>query len=237
MRTFLVTLTALLTVTFTNAQTADEIVAKNTDALGGKEKLSQVSSIHSESSMEVMGNESSSKTTVLNGKGYKNETDFNGQQIVQVVTDKGGWAINPFGGSATATALPDDQFKMSEDQVYVTGPLFDYAAHGGKVELSGQEKVCDVNAYKLKYTNKDSAESTIYVDPTTWLVIQTVKKGEAMGQPINVTTSYSDYRKTDAGITMPFAINIDMQQFALNVKVKNIEVNKAVDPTVFEMPK
>src|SRR4051812_2534927 len=122
-RTCIFTLTAFITITVTKAQTADEIVSKYIEAIGGKEKLSQVTSIYIESSTEVMGNEMATKTTILNGKGFKNESDFNGQNIVQVVTDKGGWSINPFAGSSDPTPLPADQYKGSEDQVYIAGPL------------------------------------------------------------------------------------------------------------------
>lgn len=235
MKKILVTLTALLSIVMVNAQTADEIVSKHIEAIGGKEKLSQVTSVYIESGTEVMGNESATKTTILNGKGYRNETDFNGQQIVNVVTDKGGWAINPFAGGSEATALADDQYKGAEDQVYVA-PLFDYSARGGKVELLGKEKVGEVDAYKIKYTNKDNSETTYYIDPSTYYIIQAVKKGMAMGQEVTITIGLSDYKKNDFGIYMPYTTNIDMGQFALKVNAKKVEVNKAVDPSIFEMP-
>lgn len=237
MKRSLLTLTAFLTIALAKAQTADEIIAKHIDAMGGKDKLSQVTSLYLESGTEVMGNESASKTTILNGKGYKSESEFNGQKIVQVVTDKGGWAINPFGGSTEPAALPQEQFKMAQDNLYIPDPLFNYAAHGGKVELQGQEKVGAVNAYKLKYTNKDNAETTFYIDPSTNYIIQAVKKANAMGQEITVTAGFSDYRKTDYGIVLPYVNNIDMGQFALKMTVKKAEVNKSVDPTIFEMGK
>ena len=151
-----------------------------------------------ESTSEIMGNESATKTSVVNGKGYRNESDFNGQSLVQVITDKGGWMINPFAGSTDAVAFSDDQFQASSDQVYID-PLFNYAANGAKVELQGQEKVGDINAYKIKYTNKYNSDITYYIDPSTWYVIQAVKKGEAMGQAITITVTPSDYKKTDSG--------------------------------------
>ncbi|MEO6719225.1 MAG: hypothetical protein ABIN67_02625 [Ferruginibacter sp.] len=237
MKTFLFTLTAFFTLSFTNAQTADEIISKHIDALGGKDKLSQVTSIYIESGTEVMGNEMETKTTILNGKGYRNESDFSGQKLVQVVTDKGGWAINPFAGGNDAAALPEDQFKMGEDQVFATGALYDYAGHGAKVELQGQEKVGEVNAYKLKYTNKDNSDITYYIDPATYQVIKAVKKGNSMGQDITITSTFSNYQKTDFGISLPYTTDIDLGQFALKVNVKKVEVNKAVDPTIFDMPK
>lgn len=237
MKTFLFTLTALLTLSFAKAQTADEIISKHIDAMGGKDKLSQITSIYIESGTEVMGNEMETKTTILNGKGFRNESDFNGQKLVQVVTDKGGWMINPFAGSTDAAAIPEDQFKISQDQIFASSPLYDYAAHGAKVELLGQEKVGDVDAYKIKYTNKDSGEVMYYIDPTTYQAVQAVKKGNAMGQDVTITTNFSNYQKTDFGLTVPYTTNIDMGQFALKVNVKKVEVNKAVDPTIFDMPK
>lgn len=236
MKRLLLSLTALLSIAMVNAQTADEIVSKHIDAIGGKEKLSQVTSVYVESGTEVMGNESSTKTTILTGKGFRNESNFNGQQIVNVVTDKGGWAINPFGGSEQAVAMPDEQYKAGKDQIYVD-PFLNYATKGSKIELLGKEKVGAAEAYKIKYTNKDNAETTYYIDPATYYIVQAVKKGNAMGQGITINISYSDYKKNDAGFFWPYTTNIDMGQFALKVNAKKVEVNKAVDPSIFEMPK
>ena len=51
-----------------------------------------------ESSTSVMGNDAPTKTYIVNGKDYKNESDFGGQSVVTVVTDKDGWIINAFAG-------------------------------------------------------------------------------------------------------------------------------------------
>src|SRR4051812_9679020 len=92
----LLTITASLSIFSLQAQTVDEIINKHVDALGGKDKLSQVTSLYVESTVNAMGNDNPSKTYILNGKDYKVESDFNGQQFVQCyTTDKGGWVINP----------------------------------------------------------------------------------------------------------------------------------------------
>jgi len=58
-----------------------------------------------------------------------------------------------------------------------------------------------------------------------------------MGQEVNVNTTLSNYQKTDFGVVMPFTINIDMGQFAMQVNTKKVEINTAVDEKIFQMSK
>src|SRR4249919_2629434 len=99
---------SLLFFTSMFAQTADEIIAKHLEATGGKDKLKSITSVKLDNNMTVMGNDAPSSTTVLVGKGMKMESDFNGQKMVQVVTDKSGWSINPMGGGTDPQPMPDD---------------------------------------------------------------------------------------------------------------------------------
>jgi outer membrane lipoprotein-sorting protein len=216
------------------AQTVDDIINKHVDAIGGKDKLSQIKSLYAESSVQVMGNEAPSTLTILNGKGYKMESEPNGQKMVQCYTDKGGWMINPFAGGSDAQALPGDLYKANEDQIYVGGPLVNYASKGNKVELQGKED----GGYKIKVTNKDSAESTFYIDPSTYYITKQVQKGNMMGQEMEITRTYSNYTKTDFGYVMPYTTEISYGgQFSLTSTVKKVEINKDVDPKIFDMPK
>src|SRR5438552_3534805 len=118
------------------AQTVDEVINKHIDAIGGKEKLSQVKSLYVENSVEAMGNSSPGYEYLLEGKGFKSESEFNGTKIVNCYTDKSGWAINPFFGSTDAQAMPDELYTAGKDQIYYGGSLyfaaslFDYAAKG-----------------------------------------------------------------------------------------------------------
>ncbi|MFT4155336.1 hypothetical protein [Parafilimonas sp.] len=196
----------------------------------------QITSLYIESTTEVMGNQAPTKTYIVNGKGYRNESDFGGQRFVQVITDKGGWMINPFGGSGNAAAIPDDQFHASAEAVYID-PFLDYAANGARVELQGQEKVGDVNAYKIKLTNKYNSDMFFYFDPATWYIIQTVNQSQSNGQPVTVTVTYADYQKTDAGLVFPSKTHLDTGQFALDMTANKTEVNKVIDLSIFDMPK
>lgn len=216
------------------AQTADDIINKHIEAIGGKEKLSAINSVRMESSMSVMGQEAPATSVVVNGKGARSDVSFNGQTITQVYTDKGGWGINPMTGQSAPQAMPSEQYEAAQDQIWIV-PLMNYKANGYTAELQGKEKVGNVDAYKVRVV-KGSNGTTYYFDPTTYYLVRQVKSAEMMGQQIDVVTTYSDYRKSDIGWLMPYAASIDMGgQMSMDMKVNKVEINPTVDPAVFVM--
>ncbi len=215
------------------AQTADEIITKYLVAQGGKDKLEQVKTLHMENTTQAMGNEGPSTVNIISGTGYKLASDFSGQSIIMVITDKGGWQVNPYGGATTPTALPDEVLKQSQSQLDIY-PLLNYAAKGSKVELTGKE----AGAYKLKVTDKNGSENNYFIDSATYHIVKSSATANFMGQNMEVTSSYSDFKPADMGIVFPYSVEISYGgQFSVTTTVKIIEINKTIDPSIFVMPK
>ena len=80
-KTILTSTVFLAISAFALGQSADEIINKYIQSIGGKDKLSKINSLYIESKMEVMGMEFGSKSTTLNGKGFKTEIYFNIQKL------------------------------------------------------------------------------------------------------------------------------------------------------------
>jgi hypothetical protein len=226
LRVPVVALAALTIGISASAQTVDEIVNKHIEALGGKEKLNGMKSISIEADLEIAGNQASSVTTILYGKGSYSSVDFGGQKIISsITTDKGGWSINPLAGQVTAEPLPDDQLNAGKAQLYPGSPLVDYATKGNKVELAGQEDVNGVKAYKMKVTSKDGANLTYFVDPATYYIVRAVTKLSINGQDVEQGVNFSDYKKTDYGFVAPYASARDLPNgMTINITVRKIEV-------------
>ena len=238
LRVVLLSAGVLLTAGHLFAQTADEIVNKHIEALGGKAKLSAIKTIYTEYDMEVMNNTASGISYLVNGKGYRNEIDFGGQKIIQCVTDKGGWGINPMMGQTSAEAMPEDQVKNSQAQLTVGGPLMDYASKGSTLELQGRDSVNGVSAYKLKLKSKEGAETTMWIDPASYYILKSTNKANIGGQDVETSAVFSNYKKTDYGYVMPTNTELTLPQgFSLNITNKKVEINKEIDPKLFEMQK
>jgi len=214
------------------AQSADEIVAKYVDAIGGSKVVSGITSLTIESNVAAMGSDAPSTTHILNGKGFKSETDFNGSKIVNCITDKGGWAINPMAGQSTPTSMSEDQAKAGKGAFQVGGPLFDYAAKGYKVEMAGK----DAADYKLKVTTS-GVNITYYINAATYLIDKMVNTVNANGQDLEITTAFRDYKKADNGFVMAYTQEVTYPQFSITISHTKVEFNKPIDPTIFDMPK
>jgi hypothetical protein len=236
LRSGAIALLTMLSIHSIQAQTVDEIVSKYVDALGGASVLNTIKSLYVESTISVMGTDAPSTTYYLYGKGYKNELDFNGTKIVNCITDKGGWAINPMNGSPTPTAIPDEMVKSSQAQLQVGGPLFNYAAKGNKVEMIGKDTVGGPS-YKLKLTTKDGVSITYYIDANTYYIRKASSKTTMNGADIETSAMFSNYKKTESGFVVANNQEIVTPQYTVEIANNKIEVNKTIDPTIFDMPK
>jgi hypothetical protein len=172
---------------------------------------------------------------VLNGKGMRNDLEYNGQAIVNVYYNGKAWKINPLAGFPTATDVTGTELNDFKLQSNLASQLIDYKAKGNTVELAGQEDVEGIKCYKILLTNKDDGrQTTYYISTNDFLVIKTVSKREIQGQEFDVETYLSDY-KDFGGIkfAMDRLQKIEGATFQ-EVKFTSVELNVPVDVKIFE---
>jgi hypothetical protein len=218
------------------SQTADEIISKYIQVIGGKDRLSKITSVYTESTIEAMGAQGIIKSTTLNGKGMRTDIEIGGFNIISCYTEKEGWSINTMIGNSSAEIMPPAQYNLGKDQIIIGGPFINYAEKGYKVELLGTDTVANVNSYKIKFTSPDSILSVYFFDTKTFYLVKAVSQTVAVGQIVESITNYSDFRQTD-GYTIPYLMELLAGgQFANEIKVTKVELNKPVDELIFKKP-
>jgi hypothetical protein len=241
-------------------QTADAIIGKYIDALGGKEKLLSIHSVYQEG-VAVMqnGNEIDSKTWKVKDQLYRQEISFGMGNIVFIVTPKQGWSSNPRSGG-TFKELTPEQLQAGQMEMDPAGPLVDYAAKGSKAELLGKDTVNGTECWLVDLTLSNGNDIKFSFDEKTGYILrESIKGGGLMGggrrggganggggapggggnaAPGGANGMYSidfsDYQKTEDGYIFPMTIVAG--SFGAKTSVEKLEVNKTVDVAGLSKP-
>ncbi len=219
--------------TLTFAQTADEIVNKHIEALGGIEKLESIKSIVSERTMSMGGMEIPSKSIVVTGKSMRNESTVMGNTMVQVIHDGKGWMVRPamMGGTGEAEDMPMEMFNQQIGQLDPFGALVKYQEKGNKVTLVGTEKIDKKDNYHLKIEIPSGIVINEYIDSKTFMVSKITIPSEG---PVTEIT-FEDYI-AKSGVKFPNTMSISSQMGQITMYTEKIEVNPEIDPKIFEKP-
>lgn len=225
----------LVYMQFIRAQTVDEIINRHAEARGGKAKLKAITSVYMEGIRQMMGSEVAIKVTKVQGKLYRNDFEFGGNNGYTIVTPKEGWSFIPMRSQAAETISEERLIAMQTD-MDIAGPLIDYAAKGNKAELAGKETIEGIEAFKIKLTLSTGKEITYFIDTNDYLVIQTKQMRTVMGgnsAEREVITNYADYKLVD-GIMFPHTIsNPGDGPGAGSITFDKIELNGPVDESVY----
>lgn len=220
------------------AQTVDEIIAKNTAAKGGAEKLKGVKTVRMTGRMTVgPGIEAPVVLELQRGAGMRMDITVQGMVVSQGYDGTRAWLLNPLQGSKVPQEMSAEDSEAVEEQADIDGPLIDYKAKGHKVELLGKEKVEGADAYKLRLTMKKGSVRTFYIDAEHFLEIKEESKRTVRGTEVEGDTIYGDYKEV-AGMMFAHAIDGGQKGNPQRQKlvVEKIEINVPLDASRFKVP-
>lgn len=212
-----------------HAQTLDEIVNKNTEAMGGKEKLASLKTVKMTGNMSVQGTDISITMTKTHLIGMRTDIEVMNTANYQIVNQTKGWIFMPVAGMDAPKEMTEDEFKVYSNQTDIQGVLFNYKDKGSTVELVGPEKVDGADAYNIKVTFKNGRVNNYFVDKTTSRIIKVTGKATIQGQETDIATSFSDYKQNADGHWFPYMIT-NMQG---PITIDKIETNVAVDEKIY----
>jgi outer membrane lipoprotein-sorting protein len=225
-------LLAGLTAAAAGAQTTDELIAKNIEARGGKDRIKAVKSLRMSGRMNAgEGRVAQFKTELVRPDKMRNETTFQGETRVQLFNGKTGWVM--MGGEAQP--IPEEAAASMAAQADFDGPLVDAQEKGNRVEFAGKADVDGKPAYKLKVTKKNGDVEYHYLDAARYLETKVEGRSKAGDREVEGETTLGDYRTVD-GVAYPFRIESKQKgaPSGMTVTIDKIDVNPDLPPSRFE---
>ncbi len=233
-RIFLSLITIFAISTAVNAQTAEEIVAKHIEATGGNDAYKGIKTAKMVGKTQVgPGMEAPMSITSVNNKAFRMELTIQGMTMIQAVNGDKGWKVVPFQGNPEPQPMTPEEVKMMASQLDLTGDFYDYKAKGNQIEYVGTDDMEGTEVYKLKVTKKNGTVLYHYLDKSTYYDLKQTQKVTVQDKEMESATTYSNYKKTNIGLVMPFTMSGDMSG---EMQWTSIEINPKVEESIFNMP-
>lgn len=231
MKKILLSITLLFAVVFSvSAQTADEIIAKYIDAIGGAEKWSKIKSIKLEGQVEVQGLAIPFTMQGIQLKGQRVDAEFQGNKIIDIITPTGGWSQNPLAGKATMSPMTSEELKSKLDDLDIQDAFVGYKEKGSTIEFLGKDEEDGNEYFKIKMTTKNDNVKTYFFDTKTYLIYKEESIVKQQGQEMKAAVKLLDYQTIDYGVKMPFKSDQGM----MIMVTKKITVNPVIDESIFK---
>jgi len=219
-------------------QTADEIVSRYIQKIGGIEKLSAIKSMRATGRLiggggfeAVIVNENKRPSMV------RNEFSLQGMTSVSAYDGKTGWRVNPFGGKKDAEAMGEEEIKQMIEAADIDGPLVNSGAKGVRLEYIGKEDYEGSDVYKLKVTLRNGTVQHYYFDTEFYVPIKVETRRMIRGTEVEMEQILGDYKQV-GGVYFPFSVESGPKggSFHSTVILEKIELNPVIDDSRFTMP-
>jgi len=220
------------------AQTADEIVAKHIEAMGGAEKWKALKGLEMKNKFSVQGMDIEMKAVVVSGKSYRSDVSVMGQEIISAVDGETGWMQRPsmMGGTGEPEDMPGAMIKETLRQTNLGGSLLNYKEKGSTLELVGKEKMDGADVYHLKLTEKNGEVTNLFLSATTYYTLKSAGKRNVQGQDVDAEVVFSNFKQIE-GLTFPFSMDTPSPMGGtMTIETESIKLNPTIDESIFKKP-
>ncbi|WP_020607443.1 hypothetical protein [Spirosoma spitsbergense] len=208
--------------------TAQDVLDKHMQALGGTEKIGTLKSVILKQITLAQTQEIRQTLYILPGKGVRSEMNTMGFEITIAARGDSGWQVNPaMYGNQQPVALPAKEARAVCAQADLFGPLASAKALGHEVTYGGDEKIDGELCHKLTATTLSGSQYTGYISTKSYMLVKLITK--------SMEVYYSDYQKV-GDYWFPHLVEIISGGNKASLTDRHFEVNKSINDDLFNMP-
>jgi hypothetical protein len=221
-------------------QTIDDVIERNTQAMGGRAAIEAVNSI--EINLHIIDPGFEVDGVYLASRPGRMRIDVHaaGKHVFTEAFDgQKGWQWNGKGDQEPASPKATAALRHG---VQLPGKLFglhELRQRGHRVDLASREEIDGTDYYALRISLNDGYTTTLYVDPKTWLITRRrdvrALHVDVDPTPTTIESRFTVFRKVN-GVLFPFAstdIDVATGKVLETTSVRSIKVNPQFDPTIF----
>jgi hypothetical protein len=223
------------------AQTAEELVNKNTQAKGGIDKIKSAKTRVTTGKVKGGGRRRSTVATFrqmnMRSDLVRQDISLQGMTAIQAYDGSAGWQTQPFRGRKDPELMGEDSLRDLLLAADFDGPLVDYAAKGNTIEYLGHDLVDGDDALRLKITLKNGDIIYDYLDPDTFIEIRRDIQQFIRGSVRERVVDLGSYKPVD-GVMYPFSISEGPRDNpgAMVTTIQKIAVNVPMQDSDFALP-
>lgn len=208
----------------------EQVLARWADALGGREALQNVASIHLRGSIETSGLKGTYERWTTSRGEFRTAVDLSGAfRQMNVFDGHNGWRQDT---SGTVHEMSGDALRGVVSATYEASYSFLFPGRvPGEVELEGENS--DQDAYVLHLEPQNGNPMTVYLDVKTFLP----KREETSGPMGKRAISFSDWRES-GGVWLPRTVHQSNgdPKFDAVITIEQVEFNAPTATGLFEEP-
>ena len=224
-----------VTVSADEPKTADELLARHIEAIGGSTKLDSIKTMRVTGKSSFGTGSTKSRTVIEFKRPQKLRMDMTHERktIVQVLDGSTGWLIMSSADKPAPVPLPAEVTEMMKDQCDFRGALVDHKKKGHRIELLGKQEVNGSDCYRLEVTKAGGAADDYYLDATSFLIVRVEGKRKVRGGERAYAVNFGDYRDVDS---LKVAHSIRGDGLTGDMNVEKVELNVELPDSRFKKP-
>jgi outer membrane lipoprotein-sorting protein len=223
-------------VTQAQSQSADDILKKMIEAMGGRKALEKIQDTTISGSMDLTQMGLSAAITVQQKEPNKSRFDIEvmGMMITQACDGEIAWATNPQTGMTEE--MPEQAAEYMKRESMGNSIYLNPKKHGITFSFKGKENVEGKDYLVLEQSFADGYTATIHLDPDTYLAFK--GKGKTlnnMGVEVEAETFFSDYKEVDGIMVAHTLVSFQDGEEFMTMTITEVKFNSGLEDSLFAM--